>query len=87
MKRPRSDSLVGKETSRRRVVRFEKRPRECTYMASLTREPGKAQGNRYGRSIARATVFKRGEPRGYDPKPGDLYTGRVKRGESHVEAR
>ena len=56
-------------------------------MASLTREPRKAQGNRYGRSIARATVFKRGEPRGYDPKPGDLYTGRVKRGESHVEAR
>ena len=57
-------------------------------MASLTREPREAQGNRYGRSLTtRATVFKRGEPRGYDPKPGDLCIGRVKRGESHVEAR
>ena len=55
-------------------------------MASLTREPGKAQGNRYGRSIARATVFKRGESIGCDPKPGDLRTNKVKRGESHVEA-
>ena len=35
----------------------------------------------------RATVYKRGESLGYDPKPGDLRTGRVKRGESHVEAR
>ena len=57
-------------------------------MASLTRASRKAQGNRYGRSLStRATVFKRGEPRGYDPKPGDLCIGRVKRGESHVEAR
>ena len=56
-------------------------------MASLTRASGKAQGNRYGRSIARATVCKRGESSGYDPKPGDLYASRVKRGESHVEAR
>ena len=55
-------------------------------MASLTRVSRKAQGNRYGRSIARATVFKRGEPRGYDPKPGDLFASKVKRGESHVEA-
>ena len=36
---------------------------------------------------ARAAVFKRGESSGYDPKPGDLRRGRVKRGESHVEAR
>ena len=35
---------------------------------------------------ARATVFKRGESCGYDPKPGDLYASKVKRGESHVEA-
>lgn len=56
-------------------------------MASLTREPGKAQGNRYGRSLTtRATVFKRGESCGYDPKPGDLCASKVKRGESHVEA-
>ena len=36
---------------------------------------------------ARATVFKRGESIGCDPKPGDLYASRVKRVESHVEAR
>ena len=36
---------------------------------------------------ARATVFKRGESDGYDPKPGDLGVDRVKRGESYVEAR
>ena len=34
----------------------------------------------------RAAVFKGGEPNGYDPKPGDLRVGKVKRGESHVEA-
>ena len=38
-------------------------------------------------SRARATVFKRGESDGHDPKPSDLREGRVKRGESHVEAR
>lgn len=56
-------------------------------MTSLIRSSEEAQGNRYGRSIARAAVFKRGESLGYDPKPGDLCTSRVKRGESHVEAR
>jgi len=35
---------------------------------------------------ARATVSKRGESFGCDPKPGDLYANKVKRGESHVEA-
>ena len=35
----------------------------------------------------RATVFKRGESWGYDPKPSDLHVGRVKRAERHVEAR
>jgi len=38
-------------------------------------------------TLARAAVFKGGESRGYDPKPSDLCVGRVKRGESHVEAR
>ena len=37
-------------------------------------------------SRTRAAVFKRGESSGYDPKPGDLVAGKVKRGESHVEA-
>ena len=35
---------------------------------------------------ARAAVFKRGEPIGYDPKPDDLDVGKVKRAERHVEA-
>ncbi len=74
--------------SRCSVVRFEKRTRECTCLASLTRLSRKAQGNRYGRSLTtRATVFKRGESSGCDPKPGDLRVGRVKRTERHVEAR
>ena len=68
-------------------MRFEKRTRECTSLASLTREPGKAQGNRHGRSLrTRAAVFKGGESDGYDPKPDDLRVCKVKRGESHVEA-
>ena len=37
-------------------------------------------------SEARAAVFKGGESNGYDPKPGDLRVGKVKHGESHVEA-
>ena len=35
---------------------------------------------------ARAAVFKRGEPNGHDPNPDDLRAGKVKRGESRVEA-
>ena len=35
---------------------------------------------------ARAAVFKGGESNGYDPEPDDLRVGKVKRGESHVEA-
>ena len=35
----------------------------------------------------RAAVFKRGESYGHDPNPDDLHVGRVKRDESHVEAR
>ncbi len=35
---------------------------------------------------ARATMFKRGESNGHYPKPDDLGMGKVKRGESHVEA-
>ncbi len=54
-------------------------------MASLTGSSRKAQGNRQGRSIARAAVFKRGESSGCDPKPDDLHEGKTKRGESHVE--
>ena len=34
----------------------------------------------------RAAVFKRGEPGGHDPNPDDLHDGKVKRGESRVEA-
>jgi hypothetical protein len=35
---------------------------------------------------ARAAVFKRGESNGHDPNPDDLRAGKVKHGESHVEA-
>ena len=45
-------------------------------------KPIRAQASR-----PRLTVFKRGESDGCDPKPSDLREGRVKRGESHVEAR
>lgn len=34
----------------------------------------------------RAAVFKRGESSGHDPNPDDLHDGKVKRGESCVEA-
>lgn len=35
---------------------------------------------------ARSAVFKGGESNGHDPKPDDLHAGKVKHGESHVEA-
>ncbi len=85
-KRPGSNPAVGTGGSRCSVVRFEKRARECIRLASLTRASRQAQGNQYGRSIARATVFKGGESIRYDPKPDDLRMGKAKRGESHVEA-
>jgi hypothetical protein len=34
----------------------------------------------------RAAVFKGGESIGHDPEPDDLHAGKVKHGESHVEA-
>lgn len=37
-------------------------------------------------SSIRAAVFKRGESSGHDPNPDDLHDGKVKRGESCVEA-
>lgn len=37
-------------------------------------------------SSTRAAVFKRGESSGHDPNPDDLHAGKVKRGESCVEA-
>lgn len=36
---------------------------------------------------ARHDVYKCVESPGYDPKPGDLGVGRLKRGESYVEDR
>ena len=35
----------------------------------------------------RCGVYKCAESLGYDPKPGDLDVGRLKRGESYVEDR
>ena len=37
-------------------------------------------------TYARAAVSKSGESNGYDPKPGDLRVGKVKRAERRVEA-
>ena len=45
---------------------------------------GKPIGPQYIRT--RATVFKRGESNGHDPNPDDLRAGKVKHGESRVEA-
>ena len=47
---------------------------------------GKPTWPQRGFAHVRAAVPKGGESTGYDPKPGDLRVGKVKRGESHVEA-
>ena len=41
----------------------------------------------YARNTLRRSVYKCVESPGYDPKPGDLGVGRLKRGESYVEDR
>ena len=47
---------------------------------------GEGKPTRPQHICVRAAVFKRGESTGYDPKPDDLGVGKVKHGESHVEA-
>lgn len=43
--------------------------------------------NLFLRKMMRHDVYKCVESPGYDPKPGDLGVGRLKRGESYVEDR
>lgn len=70
------------------ILRFEERARECIQMAManfLLRKPKRKQHARNRK--ARRDVYKCVESLGYDPKPGDLGVGRLKRGESYVEDR
>ena len=56
-------------------------------MARLTsKEDSPRETNKHAAS-ARCGVLKCVESLGYDPKPGDLGVGRLKRGESYVEDR
>ena len=49
---------------------------------------GKPKRKQHARSRkTRSDVYKCVESLGYDPKPGDLGVGRLKRGESYVEDR
>ncbi len=55
-------------------------------MANLLR--GKPERKQHARNLrVRRDVYKCVESLGYDPKPGDLGVGRLKRGESYVEDR
>lgn len=70
------------------ILRFEERARECIQMAManfLLRKPKRKQHARSRKT--RSGVYKCAESLGYDPKPGDLGVGRLKRGESYVEDR
>ena len=72
----------------RRILRFEERARECIFVARANLLPGKPKRKQHVRSLrARHDVYKCVESPGYDPKPGDLGVGRLKRGESYVEDR
>ena len=48
--------------------------------------PGRHRETDMAAASARAAVFKRGESSGHDPNPDDLRVGKVKHGESRVEA-
>ena len=70
------------------ILRFEERARECIQVAManfLLRKPKRKQHARSRKT--RSGVYKCAESLGYDPKPGDLGVGRLKRGESYVEDR
>lgn len=71
------------------VVRFEKRAKECIFVARLSSTGAKPQGNQHARnhlSVVRGDVSKGVESPGCEPKPGDLSVGKVKRRETDVEA-
>ena len=71
-----------------RILRFEERARECILVAMANLLLGQPKRKQHVRSPrARHDVYKCVESLGYDPKPGDLGVGRLKRGESYVEDR
>ena len=71
-----------------RILRFEERARECILVARANLLFGKPKRKQHVRSLwTRHDVYKCVESPGYDPKPGDLGVGRLKRGESYVEDR
>ncbi len=53
----------------------------------IIRKPKRKQQARNPLSWVRRDVYKCVESLRYDPKPGDLDVGRLKRGESYVEDR
>ena len=71
-----------------RILRFEERAKECILMAMANLLSGQPKRKQQVRSLrVRHDVYKCVESSGYDPKPGDLGVGRLKRGESYVEDR
>lgn len=71
-----------------RILRFEERARECILMAMANLILGQPKRKQHVRNPrVRHDVYKCVESSGYDPKPGDLGVGRLKRGESYVEDR
>lgn len=71
-----------------RILRFEERARECILVAMANLLSGQPKRKQHVRSLrAMHDVYKCVESLGYDPKPGDLGVGRLKRGESYVEDR
>ena len=71
-----------------RILRFEERARECILVAMANLLSGQPKRKQHVRNLrVRHDVYKCVESPGYDPKPGDLGVGRLKRGESYVEDR
>lgn len=69
------------------ILRFEERARECIQMAMANRKGSRSKSNMLATPVVRSDVYKCVESLEYDPKPGDLGVGRLKRGESYVEDR
>lgn len=71
------------------ILRFEERARECILVAMANLILGQPKRKQHVRNPFRVRhdVYKCVESPGYDPKPGDLGVGRLKRGESYVEDR
>lgn len=70
-----------------RILRFEERARECILVAMANLYMGSRSESNMCATFVRHDVYKCVESPGYDPKPGDLGVGRLKRGESYVEDR